>query len=493
MKHRLLIAAAKSGSGKTILTCGLLHVLLDAGADVASFKCGPDYIDPMFHRSVFDVYSGNLDSFFSDEESICRALAESPGDTALIEGVMGIYDGTGVPAAGDSPSGISRKGSCYDIARITQTPILLVVDAKGMGSTLLSIVKGILADDTEHLIRGVVINRIGAVYFDRMRTALEELLSGISQERSASVELIGALRDEKRMTLESRHLGLVTPEEIADINARIDLAAEQIRSGCDLDRLRAIMRAAPEIPHTEDVAKGDKVASCALTLAVARDEAFCFYYEENLNLLRKLGVQIRTFSPIWDETVPEADGLLLGGGYPELYAQKLSENVSMRESVRSAIAGGMPSLAECGGFLYLQRELETKEGAAHPMCGVIPGRAVYAGRSSHFGYLTLCPAEELKKQDGAEKEQSRVDGGVMLSDGLRIRGHEFHYYETDQNGSDAIAVKPSGASWSCMHAGPEHLWGFPHLYYPSCPELVGRFVDQMKRYHLGKSDRDHNS
>ena len=503
---QILIAAPKSGSGKTIFTCGLLNLLKQQGS-TASYKCGPDFIDPMFHRTVIGVDSENLDPFFSDAEEVRGILTASDAEYAVLEGVMGIYDGI---------SGQGKRGSCYEIARMTDAPILLVVDAKGMGYTLLSLIKGILTDDEDGLIRGLVLNRISENYYAQLAPQIETMLAEMAvmrgkagSGRAEPVRLLGFIPNEKRIRLESRHLGLKMPGEIADLKRQVDLFSALLAEHCDVTGILELMTepaALPELPEgnarNEDGQisrnKSESVRILAkkradapenpeispdvkeegrpewpvgtgerpLTLAVARDEAFCFYYAENLRAFTRRGVQIREFSPLRDEKLPEGtDGLLLGGGYPELYAAELSGNLKMREAIRSALAAGLPSLAECGGFMYLLEEMETETGV-FPMLGVLPGRAANTGKLSRFGYITV---------------QAERDG--LLPAGAVIKGHEFHYFDTTNNGRDARAEKASGAaSWPCLHLGDDHAWGYPHLWYDSQPELVERMIAAMRRH-----------
>ena len=463
---RLMIAAVKSGSGKTIITCGMLEALKRRGIDVRSYKCGPDYIDPMFHRKVIGVPGGNIDTFFSSETEIRHMLSCCGSEAAVIEGVMGIYDGI---------SGLQGRGSCYDAAAVTSTPVMLVVDVKGMGQTMLSVIKGILSDDKEKLIRGIILNRISPSYLGTVRPMMEEMLAGISEASGTSVRLLGGIPDSKDIHLESRHLGLNMPGEIDDLRQQVKTAADLIEEHLDMDAVLEMMSQAEDIP--EGVSPADNVTGGELTLAVARDEAFCFYYEENLRVLREAGMKIVEFSPVHDNRLPEeADGLLLGGGYPELYAEQLSANASMLTSVREAIEGGMPSLAECGGFMYLLESLEDMDGVTHMMTGVIEGSSHYTGRLGRFGYITL-------------REKKHLCAANTLITGLEIKGHEFHYFDSDNNGGNAMAEKPgSGRSWDCMHASEEHLWGYPHLWYPSCPKLIDRFAVAMEEY---RKERQH--
>lgn len=468
MLSRVMTAAPKSGSGKTIITCGLLEVLKRRGIDVRTYKCGPDYIDPMFHRMVTGVPGGNIDTFFSTEEEIKEMLCRSGAEAAVIEGVMGIYDGI---------AGRGGRGSCYDAAALTGTPLLLIMDVKGMGQTMLSLIRGILSDDREKLIQGIILNRITPSYLETIKPVLGEMLSDISGARGVSVRLLGGIPDSKGIHLESRHLGLNMPGEVCDLKEQVKAAADLIEEHLDMDAVLEIMDQAAVIPETEERAEVSRVSGRMLTLAAARDEAFCFYYEENLRSLEDAGIKIKEFSPLHDSKVPEeADGLLFGGGYPELYAAELSANTAMLASVREAIDGGMPSLAECGGFMYLLESLEDMQGIRHEMAGVLGGSSHYTGKLGRFGYVTL-------------REKKHLCAADTLITGLEVKGHEFHYFDSDNNGSNAVAEKPgSGRTWECMHADRDHLWGYPHLWYPSCPELIRRFAAAMDGYRKKKQD-----
>jgi len=256
------------------------------------------------------------------------------------------------------------------------------------------------------------------------------------------------------------------PHETEDLKEQVCHAADLIESHTDMVALRSLMESSADLPDGSPK-KTNTCEGPGLTLAVARDEAFCFYYEENLRALAGSGIAIKEFSPLHDDAIPEdADGLLFGGGYPELYAAELASNKSMLDSVSAAIRGGMPSIAECGGFMYLMDSIKDKEGHEYAGAGVISGETFYTGRLSRFGYIELAGTKE----------------GTLLS-GISAKGHEFHYFDSSSNGSDAVAVKPgSGRSWECMHAGTDHIWGYPHLWYPSCPELVRRFKGAMESY-----------
>jgi len=446
---RILIGAISSGSGKTLLTCAILSYLKNTQRQVKCFKCGPDYIDPMFHKKTLGVQGGNLDTYFCDYESLTEICAKTVGDCAVIEGVMGLYDGLG---------GVELTGSSYDVAVATSTPIILVVDCHGQARTVLSVIKGILIDDAEHLIKGIILNRMPASLYDTVSPKIKDVITEINSDAI----LLGYVPKLKGINLESRHLGLKMPEEIDNIQEQIQIANDSLRATVDMNALIQIME---EASNLEYEASSASIQGDSLRLAVAMDEAFCFYYNENLEALAQMGAEIVPFSPLWDAALPEnIQGLLLGGGYPELYLDILSKNESMKSSIRLAIDSGIPSLAECGGFMYLHNQIYDEDGKPYNMIGCVDGECTKKDRLVRFGYIEL---------------QSNKKAGYL--DGMR--GHEFHYYDSSNNGDEARATKPiTQKSWNCMHIGVNYIWGFPHLYYQSNKELVRWFISCMKDY-----------
>ncbi len=461
---RIMIAAAKSGSGKTIFTCGLLRLLKRSGFDVGSFKCGPDFIDPMFHRTVLGVRGGNLDPFFCTHEDLQNLVAKRSEEYIVMEGAMGIYDGI---------SGMGINGSCYEVASATLTPIILIIDAKGIGSTIASLIKGILIDDKEKLISGIILNRASKSYLESVTPLINEAI----RESKSEAVIIGNIPSESSLKLESRHLGLKLPEEINDIGEQIDSFSDLIFNNCSLDSILSIMKEARDIPTNACYSNDNQKILTGrvnekLRMAVAMDEAFCFYYEENLDALRDAEIEVVPFSPLYDSHLPKnVSGILIGGGYPELYLRALSENRSIKADIKNAIESGMPSLAECGGFMYLLDSIEDEERTKWPMLGVIEGGAYNTNKLSRFGYIEL----------------NSVSNGLIPS-GEKIKGHEFHYFDSTNNGECILAEKASGTkSWKCCHMNENHIWGYPHLYYPSNPEFVERFVTAMRLYNSSAS------
>lgn len=452
---RIMIAAPQSGSGKTLITCALLQALKEKNYHLESFKCGPDYIDPMFHKTVLGISSRNLDPFFT-EDSITRMLlakGQDSRDLAVIEGVMGLYDGLG---------GIREEASSYALAKATNTPIILTVNARGMGRSLLALLSGFLQYDTAHLIKGVILNQTPSSFASVLAKEIEETFH-------IPVVASFPVRDDVR--IESRHLGLVMPYELEDIQSRLKIASQVLCENANIEQILEIAKSAPKLEYDVKRDIKQKLTEKTIRIGVARDEAFCFYYEDNLDLLKSLGAKLIFFSPLHDDTLPkDLDGILFGGGYPELYLKELEENESMRNSVKSAIENKMPSLAECGGFMYLHDTIFDSEKKPYKMAGVIHACCMKKERLVRFGYLTL---------------NSKTDS--FLQKGETIRGHEFHYYDSEDNGECAIAKKPVGTrSWECVHAGSDHWWGFAHLSYYSNPKFAEKFAEACRSYKTNK-------
>ncbi len=498
--NRVMLSAPKSGSGKTLLTCALLSILKNAGYPVSSVKSGPDYIDPLFHKEVLGVPARNLDTWFTAPEMTAALLAKDreEGEYVVMEGVMGLFDGAG---------GTEPEGSSYDLARATGTPIILVLDAKGAGFSILPMIAGFLRYDTAHLIRGVILNRTSGVMAQRLAPLIREQLG---------VELLGYFPNQKDLAWESRYLGLTLPEEIAGLQETISRAAASFSENIPLQGILSIMENAPaleyagldsqveEAPAAENIVESAGKAVPKVRIAVARDPAFCFYYEENMQILRALGAEIVPFSPIRDADLPEnIHGMLLGGGYPEMYLEALEKNESMRSAIKQAIESGMPVRAECGGFMYLHDRIFDKEGKPFEMVGAVPGECHYTGKSQRFGYIEVeFPVKEDGK-DAAQKEAgAKADEQLELSAGGSaeaqpetpaggsaeaqqrcIRGHEFHYFDSTNNGEDCVARKPvTGREYRCMQMSGCKVLGYPHLYYPSGVWFAEEFVKEARAF-----------
>ncbi len=444
---RVLFAAPSSGTGKTTVVCGILEALVRRGMQPASFKCGPDFIDPMFHRRIVGTKSGNLDLYFTDESTVRSLMIRgSQGcKIAVMEGVMGYYDGMSID---------SDVGSSYHLARATSTPTVLIIGMRGASLSIAAMAEGFMRFRDDANIKGVILNKCSKRMF--------ETLSGVI-ERECGVKVLGYVPTDERFAVESRHLGLVTAGEIEDLKQRIGALADTLEETVDLDSLIEIASDAPalqDLPYLTNPVI-DNADAKLVKIGVALDNAFCFYYSENLQMLQDMGVELEYFSPLKDSTLPQdISAIYIGGGYPELYAKELASNKNMLKSMKSAIDKGMPLLAECGGFMYLQDEICDLDGKSHKMVGAITGKCKNTGRLSHFGYLDL----EI------------LTDCLIASKGTHIRAHEFHYWHSTNEGESFRAVKPSGDSWPCMIATNTLVAGYPHIYFPTHPDVAERIV-----------------
>ncbi|MFV0400039.1 MAG: cobyrinate a,c-diamide synthase [Oscillospiraceae bacterium] len=441
-KGRLLIAAGSSGAGKTTVTCGLLTAFQRRGLSLAACKCGPDYIDPMFHRQVLGVPSRNLDLFLCGEEAVMALLAESCecAELTLIEGVMGFYDGLNW----------TDEASSHHLSRVTNIPVLLVADCRGRSVTLAAELRGIV-DFAPNNIAGILLNRCAQGSYPK----LKELV-----EKHTGLPVVGYLPTVKEVELESRHLGLVTAGEVENLRGKLDLLADQLERTVELDRLLEIACSAP--PIARKMVEREKTAQ-GIRIGVAEDEAFCFTYQDNLLLLERMGAEIVPFSPLGDAGLPKnLHGLILSGGYPELHAERLSANRGMLAALKKAVESGMPTIAECGGFMALCESLATEEnGGSFPMAGAVRSTVKMTKRLSHFGYVTMT----------AEKDN------LLAAKGETIRAHEFHYSEASDPGSAFTASKADGREWPCVHGGGSLYAGYPHIHFWGNKTAAERFVE----------------
>lgn len=457
---RVMFAAASSGCGKTTVTCAVLQALKNRGIDCISFKCGPDYIDPMFHREALGIASRNLDLFFAKEQTVRYLLQKnSQGkDFALIEGVMGYYDG------------ISTKGyaSSWCLARATKTPTILILDCRGMSTSIAAQLLGYLSFEEQSQIRGVILNRISKGLYPEIKELIES--------RFTNITVCGYMPKMPDCSLESRHLGLVTAGEVANLKEKLVRLGKQAEESIDLSALLSIANTAPELSEETSAQPISlpQPLSEPVKIGVAKDKAFHFYYEDNLSLLTELGAQLIFFSPMQDSLPEDLDGLLIGGGYPEVYAQTLSQNQQIRNQIKLALQNGLPCIAECGGFQYLQEELEGEDGTSYPMVGFLKGKSFRTEGLRRFGYVNLTANED----------------NLLCKKGEGFPAHEFHYWDSENTGSSFHAQKPMRkANWECIVANDHFVGGYPHLYFYSQPEMAKRFLEKCLTYQKQKEGR----
>lgn len=422
---------------------------------IGAWKCGPDYIDTMFHSKVLGIPTGNLDRFFCDTETLQYLITEREDkyEISIIEGVMGYFDGIG----------FTKNGSSAEIAACTKTPVVLVVNGAGMSRSIEAILRGFQIMDSQ--IKGVIFNQVSKMVYEEVAKIAEQL----------GMIPLGYIPKQKEFELQSRHLGLVTALEIQNFQERLNRFSDQLEKTVEIEKFLKLAEHAEKWKkrmELEDIKAFREKNLKPVRIAVAKDEAFCFLYEDNLELLRKLGCEIHFFSPIRSTKLPKQIGALwLGGGYPELYAKELSANASMRHAIREAIQSGMPCIAECGGFLYLHKQLEDSEHTYYPMVGVWENNGIYGERLRRFGYITM---------------QAKTDG-LLAKKGEFLTAHEFHYWESENPGNDFHARKPgNGREWMAAYHTATYYAGFPHFYLYGNRKAAFSFVEAARKFQEGQ-------
>ncbi len=451
--NRIMISGTNSGCGKTTVVCAVLKALVNRGIDVNAFKCGPDYIDPMFHSRIIGAPSRNLDSYFCDKNTLNFLLHKNAAELSVIEGAMGFYDGVG------------DRFSARQTAVDTGTPVVIVVDCKGVGISMGAVMKGFLEFRRPNNIVGFIFNRLPDSMVETAKKLCTEMRT----------EYFGRMPFSKENTIESRHLGLVTAAEIDNLKDKTERLAKLAEENIFIDRLISAAEKAADMPYKPIDLSVYKING-NVKIAVAADSAFCFYYEDNLDLLRELGCEIVRFSPLRDSKLPKnISGIILGGGYPELYAEQLEKNISLHAEIKIAIEGGMPIIAECGGFMYLHDCIEDSSGTPHAMVGIIKGKAFKTPKLQRFGYVELT----------AKKDS------LLLCGGESVKAHEFHYWNSTDCGSDYHAVKASsGAEYDCVNSSKTMYAGYPHINFYANVNTAINFAQKCSEYSREKNEQD---
>lgn len=450
---RIMISAVGSNCGKTTITMALLAVLKRRGVSVQSYKSGPDYIDPMFHSYITNRSTYHTDPYFSDENKMKQIVANTSlnSDLVLIEGAMGFYDGIGQTC----------ESSAYTVSQWLKTPTLLLLSPSGMGASVAAICKGYSEFRTPNQIKGFILNKVKTGMYPFYKEIIEH---------ETGLDVYGYLPDLPQVYLENRHLGLITYSEVEKLNEKIKILADVAEKTIDLDSIILTASKAEPLKLSENlnlISKENK-----FRLGVARDNAFCFYYEENLKMLEALGAEIVPFSPISDEKLPDMlDGLYFGGGYPELYLDALSSNKSFLENLRKKSSDKMPIFAECGGFMYLQEAIYDKDKVRYQMAGLLSGTSELGERLCRFGYITLTANKDT----------------ILGTAGTKIKAHEFHYSDSTENGDNFLAERPNGRHWNAIQCTENIIAGFPHMYFPSNPEIPEKFAELCIKF---KKERD---
>jgi len=444
---RIMIVGTHSGCGKTTVTCALLKIFKMKGINAVSFKSGPDYIDPMFHTKVLRTESSNLDMFLLSENTICNLFYENSknSDIAIIESAMGLYDGKGFD---------DDKYSGNHLSRVIKVPQILVVDVKGKSVSLLAEIYGYLTYKPNN-IKAVILNNCSDLMYNTYKKMIEENLK---------IKVVGYIPKIKECIISSRHLGLITANEIIDIENRIDILGEKAIKIIEIDEILKISNNTPNVDfkkiNIEPICKNNPV------IAVASDKAFCFYYKDGLKLLEQLGVKLLYFSPLNDKKLPKnINGIILGGGYPEENAQAIEKNESMRLSIKNAAKQNIPIFAECGGFMYLGNTLEFNN-KTYKFCNVINSDFYMTDKLVRFGYSTIVAKTE----------------NMLMKSGEEIPCHEFHYTDGTFCGDDLLSKKTQTRIFSCGVCNKNIFALYPHIHFWSNLEATKSFVKICDEY-----------
>lgn len=463
---RLVVAGVTSGVGKTTITVGLGAALRARGFSVQPFKCGPDYIDPTYHTLGAGSPCRNLDSWMISADSMIELFQRAceTADIAIVEGVMGLYDGR---------TGEDEAGSTAEIAKLLKAPVILIINVAATARSAGAVALGYKLFDEDVQLAGVVLNGVGSE--THFRWARE------SVEKATGLPVLGYLPKNNEIHLPERHLGLVPSPENAEATRRITSIHEQIERTLDVDGLVEIARSARPIGFTPSSKLfPTKDMAPRVRIGIAQDEAFSFYYQDNLDLLSSWGAVIVPVSPLRDSELPEIDGFYVGGGFPEMYAAQLSANRSFRESVIRAARAGMPIYGECGGLMYLSEGIIDFEGNKQAMVGVVPGWAMMQSKRARMGYITV----------------EALADSVLTSKGQVLRGHEFHWSQRDESANSAAYRVIDGgtrrASDTAYHGERNEgfvegniLASYVHLHFGGDASLARRFVESCESWRNG--------
>lgn len=456
---RIIIAGTQSGVGKTTIVTGLLAAIKQQGLNVQSYKVGPDYIDPGYHQLASGKVAHNLDTWLVPTDKVVPIFAKTAAgnDLVIVEGVMGLYDG--------GRQGVSSTAA---IAKLLKAPVILVIDAKSMGESAAAIALGYKMYDQDVNLAGVIINRLGSMTHQQMVTeALERI----------GIPVLGCIYRNQALTMPERHLGL-TP--VTEHNAH-DMIADlcmQISKQVDIEKIISIGNNAPELCISTDHSNTALPLEPIVRIGVAQDEAFSFYYPESLDVLLKMGAEIVPFSPINDKKLPRVDGLLFGGGFPEMFVDQLADNSSMRQSIYDAHTAGMPIYAECGGFMYLTKKIIDFDGKEYEMTGAIPASCSMQSKLQTVGYV----------------EATALADNVLCAAGDRIRGHEFHF--SLMNNEDSSIPFPwafefkkarTGAVYPGGYAHGNLLASYLHMHFAGNEQAAGRFINKCSEFKQTRS------
>lgn len=450
--RRVVIAGTGSGVGKTTLTIGLMSALMKKGYTVQGFKCGPDYIDPSYHTAVTGRRSRNLDSWMLSHDTVKEILkrGSTGADISIIEGVMGFYDGK-------SPT--TNQGSTAEISMLTESPVILVVNCASMARSAAAIVQGFQCFAEGINVVGVIANQVGSEgHYKLVKTAIEQ---------ECSIPVVGYLQRETEIEIPERHLGLIPSVERGELDPFFDRLGELISETVDIEHIYELARTT--LIEIDDSPLFQKKQDPFIRIAVAKDSAFNFYYQENFELLEAHGAELVYFSPLAGEALPaNVDGLYIGGGFPEEFAEELSKLEHVKTSIREAVEQGLPTLAECGGYMFLTESIQTTEGMAYPMVGIIPGEIMMQNRLAALGYREIVGAE----------------GNFLLREGDTAKGHEFHYSTFHPKTDVRVAYQTKGMRGVQQEGYMQGnlVAGYTHIHFASCPRVVESWIQRCSEW-----------
>ncbi|MBF8983565.1 cobyrinate a,c-diamide synthase [Lutibacter sp. B2] len=452
---RIVLAGTQSGVGKTTISTGIMAALKKKGLNVQPFKVGPDYIDPAFHSFVAGNKSRNLDSWMISKDNIIELFTKNAiqKDIAVIEGVMGLYDGFGIE---------KDQGSTAHVSKLIKAPVILIIDGKGMSSSAAAQVLGYKLYDTDVDIKGVIINNIsGDAHYELVKESIE---------RDTKIQCVGYLKSNLNIELKSRHLGLIPSVEVENLKEKIDEIATMVLETIEVEKIIKIANEVEDLPYT--IKKIDHEAK--INIGVAMDHAFNFYYEDNLDLLKELGANLIYFSPLKDQHLPEnLDGLYIGGGFPEVFAEELEKNGSMKDEILFAIKNEMPTYAECGGLMYLSKSITTLENDQYKMVGVFDTNAKMTKHLQRFGYVNV----------------NITTPCVIGNEGKHIPAHEFHRSFVEENPNEEYAYKVDKfrngkkiKSWDCGLKKYNTIGAYAHIHFYSDKKIAEDFIHHCIAY-----------
>lgn len=454
MNHpRVVIAGTHSGVGKTLIASGIMCALKKKGMDVHAFKAGPDYIDPSYHAQILRRPSCNLDTWLLSRDAILELFERRSrdADISIVEGVMGLYDGLST----------QEEGSTAHLAKTLKAPVILIIDARSISSSAGAVALGFKEFDRRCKICGIILNNVGSP--SHYKSASRAI------EKKTNIPVIGHLPREPNLTLPQRHLGLIPTQEKILTERFIENLAKSVQNNIDLDGVLKIASSAGGLPHFKMSLFEGGPPPNEVRIAIAYDNAFNFYYADNLDLLKHYGARLSKFSPIAATRLPEdSDGLYIGGGFPELYASRLAGNSKLKEDIRKKAASGMPLYAECGGLMYLVRRLVDFKGRSHPMVGLFGGEVCMDKKLNRLGYVST----------------ETLEDNILSQKGRRNRAHVFHwsYLKSKDNGY-AYRIKKGDGSLSYDGLIRDNvLASYAHLHFGSDVSFAKNFIDRCREY-----------